>query len=128
MKIISKVKNFIIGAIIVLWPLMIGIIGLVIVIAVYNNPKSIIGVLGFMLSMTGILGWIAWLYLLYNHFLDDLEYCTKNRFRKKDSAKEEGSIYEDLLYETCMNDMFYEDEELYHMLRSLQSRRRYYIY
>lgn len=106
MKIISKVKNFIIGAIIVLWPLMIGIIGLV--IAVYNNPESIIGVLGLMLSMTGILGWIAWLYLLDNYFLDDLEHCTKNRFRKKDSAKEEKYIDKIFsLYSNITNKEYY---------------------
>lgn len=67
MKIISKVKNFIIGAIIVLWPLMIGIIGLGLA-TINNNPESVIEsgllMLGLIIFIIGIFSWIGWLFWL----------------------------------------------------------------
>ncbi len=113
----KKIISFVFRAFIVFLPLEIGIIGLGLVAICYNYEYNIIIemgliIFGLTIFIIGMFSWIIWLFVL----LDDSE--------QKNLEKKERSIYDDLLYETYMVDMLYEDEELYHMLRS----RRHYIY
>ncbi len=109
----KKLKNLII----LFLPLLIGVpTGFTLLMIGHNitNPiiQYIFVVLGAFISCISIFFWIGWLLLV-----------SENPDEKKDR-----SIYDDLLYEMYLVDMMHEDEELYHMLRSLHSRRRYYIY